>query len=209
MNEQSLRSDMVMHAKSLFDRGYTCGGSGNISVRLNDGLLITPTNSCLGRLDPERISKIDWDGTLKGGDNPSKEWVLHQAVYRSRRDENAIVHLHSPHAVAVSCLDDLDPLNVLPPITPYFVMRIGRLPLVAYHPPGDIQLAQEVGRLAADYRAVLLARHGTVVSGKHLDDAVYTAEELEETARLFLLLQNHNFSALGVDEISELKSRFG
>jgi len=135
--------------------------------------------------------------------------VLHQAVYQARTDENAIVHLHSPHAVAVSCIKDLDPLNVLPPITPYFVMRIGQLPLVAYYPPGDIQLAREVGRLAAEYRAVLLARHGTVVSGKHLDDAVYTAEELEENARLFLLLQNHNFSVLGGDEIRELKRRFG
>jgi ribulose-5-phosphate 4-epimerase/fuculose-1-phosphate aldolase len=208
MTEKELRDKIAIHAKSIFDRRYTCGGSGNISVRLEDGILVTPTNSCLGRLNPDRISKIDWNGNLLAGDRPSKEWILHLAVYRARPEDRAVVHLHSPHAVAVSCLEGLDPDDVLPPLTPYFVMRIGRLPLVSYYPPGAEELAAAVGEIADKHKAVLLARHGTVVAGKNLEDAVYTAEELEETATLFLLLQNKNFSVLNAEEILEIEKRF-
>jgi len=208
MNETEMRDAIALHGQSLFNRNYTCGGSGNISVRLDDGILITPTSSCLGRLTPDRIAKIDWNGKLLAGDKPSKEWILHLAVYRSRPDDNAVVHLHSPHAVAVSCLDALDPADVLPPITPYFVMRIGRLPLVPYYPPGAGELAEAVGDIAANYNAVLLAHHGTVVAGKNLDDAVYNSEELEETAKLFMLLKNSRYTVLKAAEVLELKKRF-
>lgn len=209
MTENDIREKMIVHGKSLFDRRYTCGGSGNMSARLADGVLVTPTNSCLGRLEKDRISKLDGDGKLISGDPPSKEWVLHLAIYRARPDAGAVVHLHSPHAVAVSCLNGLNSDNVLPPLTPYFVMRIGRLPLVPYYPPGDPGLAEAAGRVAARCRGVLLAHHGTVVSGKDLDDAVYNAEELEEAARLFLVLRNENYAVLNHDAVEELRKRFG
>jgi ribulose-5-phosphate 4-epimerase/fuculose-1-phosphate aldolase len=209
MTENDVREKMVMHGKSLFDRRYTCGGSGNMSARLPDGVLVTPTNSCLGRLEGDRISKLDGEGKLVSGDPPSKEWILHLAVYRARPDAGAVVHLHSPYAVAVSCLNGLNPDNVLPPVTPYFVMRIGRLPLVPYHPPGDPGLAEAAGRLSARSRGILLAHHGTVAAGKDLDDAVYNAEELEETARLFLMLRNENYAVLNHDAVEELRKRFG
>lgn len=209
MTENDIREKMIVHGKSLFDRRFTCGGSGNMSARLADGVLVTPTNSCLGRLEKDRISKLDGDGKLISGDPPSKEWVLHLAIYRARPDAGAVVHLHSPHAVAVSCLNGLNSDNVLPPLTPYFVMRIGRLPLVPYYPPGDPGLAEAAGRVAGRCRGVLLAHHGTVVSGKDLDDAVYNAEELEETARLFLVLRNENYAVLNHDAVEELRKRFG
>jgi len=209
MTENEIREKMAAYGKSLFDRRYTCGGSGNMSARVADGVLVTPTNSCLGRLEKDRISKLDGDGKLISGDPPSKEWVLHLAIYRARTDCGAVVHLHSPHAVAVSCLNGLNSDNVLPPLTPYFVMRIGRLPLVPYYPPGDPGLAEAAGRVAGRCRGVLLAHHGTVVSGKDLDDAVYNAEELEETARLFLVLRNENYAVLNHDAVEELRKRFG
>ena len=209
MTEYDIREKMIVHGKSLFDRRYTCGGSGNMSVRLPDGVLVTPTNSCLGRLEKDRISKLDGDGNRISGDPPSKEWGLHLAVYRARPNAGAVVHLHSPHAVAVSCLNGLNTDNVLPPITPYFVMRIGRLPLVPYYPPGDPGLAEAAGRLAARCRGILLAHHGAVTAGKDLDDAVYNAEELEETARLFLVLRNENYAVLNHDAVEELRKRFG
>jgi ribulose-5-phosphate 4-epimerase/fuculose-1-phosphate aldolase len=208
MTENEIREKMAAYGKSLFDRRYTCGGSGNMSARVADGVLVTPTNSCLGRLEKDRISKLDGDGKLISGDPPSKEWVLHLAIYRARTDSGAVVHLHSPHAVAVSCLNGLNSDNVLPPLTPYFVMRIGRLPLVPYYPPGDPGLAEAAGRVAGRCRGVLLAHHGTVVSGKDLDDAVYNAEELEETARLFLMLRNENYAVLNHDAVEELRKRF-
>ena len=208
MSEAKIREAMVIHGKSLFDRGYTAGGSGNISVRVSDGCLLTPTNSCLGRLEATRIAKLDQEGNHIAGDPPSKEGVLHLAVYRSRPLAEAIVHLHSPYAVAVSCLTDLDADDVLPPLTPYFVMRIGSLPLIPYYPPGDAALAEAVAEKSSKYRAVLMAHHGTVVTGKNLDDAVYSAEELEETARLFLLLKDHKHRALDEDMVAELKKRF-
>jgi ribulose-5-phosphate 4-epimerase/fuculose-1-phosphate aldolase len=209
MTENDLREKMVVHGKSLFERRYTCGGSGNMSARVAGGVLVTPTNSCLGRLAADRISKLDATGALIGGDPPSKEWALHLAVYRARPEAGAVVHLHSPHAVAVSCLNGLPADDVLPPITPYFVMRIGRLPLVPYYPPGDPGLAEAVGRLAAECRGVLLAHHGTVAAGKDLDEAVYHAEELEETARLFLMLRRENYSVLDQDAVEALRKRFG
>lgn len=208
MSERDLRERIAMHGKSLFDRGFTGGSSGNISVRLPDGLLVTPTNSCMGRLDPDRISKLNWDGELLKGDKPSKEAFLHLSVYRSRPNENAIVHLHSTHSVAVSCLADIDEQNVLPPITAYYVMRVGTLPLIPYYAPGDMALAEAVEKAANASRSVLLANHGPVVAGKDLDAAVYATEELEETAKLFLMLRGQATRFLTEQQCDELRQRF-
>ncbi len=188
-SESDLRESICQLGASLFGRGLTFGSAGNISVRIADGWLMTPTNVSLGRLDPARLAKLDGDGTLVSGDPPTKESVLHRAMYGERPDAGAVVHLHSTHSVAVSCLDGIDPANVLPPITAYYVMRVGRLPLVPYHPPGDRDLAEAVRRLAGKHHAVLLANHGPVVAGKSLDAAANAIEELEETAKLFLLLR--------------------
>ena len=207
-SESRLREEIAMFGESLFSRGYGCGSSGNISVRLEDGLLVTPTNSCLGRLDPARISKLDWDGRHLDGDKPSKEAFLHLAVYQERPQERAVVHLHSTHSVAVSCIEGLDPEDLLPPITAYYVMRVGKLPLVPYYRPGDRALADAVREMARSHHAMLLANHGPVVAGKALDAAVYNAEELEETAKLFLLLRNESYRVLSEAQLAALREAF-
>ncbi len=208
MSERELRERIAMHGKSLFDRGFTCGSSGNISVRLPDGMLVTPTNSCLGRLDPDRISKLSSNGDLLSGDMPSKEAFLHQSMYESRSNEQSIVHLHSTYSVAVSCLSGIDENDVLPAITAYYVMRVGKLPLIPYFAPGDELLAKAVEQASKHARSVLLANHGPVVSGKDLDSAVYAIEELEETAKLFLILKDHSTRFLTGQQQAELHERF-
>ena len=208
MSENAERDSICRLAKSLFDRGLTIGSSGNISVRLDDGWLMTPTGSSMGNLDPNEISKLDLAGNLISGKNPTKESFLHIAMYDERPDSGAVVHLHSTHSVAVSCLADIDKKNVLPPITAYYVMKIGTLPLVPYFPPGDINLAKAVKEMASDHHAVLLANHGPVVAGKTLEDAVYAIEELEETARLFLLLKNMKTQYLNQNQVNELTKLF-
>lgn len=206
--ENSLRERIALYGKSLFERGYGCGSSGNISVRLEDGILVTPTNSSMGRLDPARISRLDWEGRLISGDKPSKEAFLHLAMYQERPDERAVVHLHSTHSVAVSCMADIDPENVLPPITAYYVMRVGKLPLLPYYRPGDMALADAVRTAAREHKAMLLANHGPVVAGKDLEAAVYAAEELEETAKLFLLLRGERTRYLTREQIADLGVHF-
>ncbi len=206
--ESKLRDTIAELGKSLFERGMTAGSSGNISVRLDDGWLLTPTNSCLGRLDPARISKLAPDGRHLSGDPPSKELFLHGAMYEERASAKAIVHLHSTHSVAVSCLPEVDPADVLPPLTAYYVLKIGRLPLIPYYRPGDRKLGDAIRGLAAKNRAVLLANHGPVVAGKSLEDAVYAMEELEETAKLYLLLHGRNPRRLTEAQIAELRAAF-
>jgi ribulose-5-phosphate 4-epimerase/fuculose-1-phosphate aldolase len=206
MTENRIREDIARLGKSLFERGLTAGSSGNISVRLDEGWLLTPTNSCMGFLDPATISKLDWQGNLLAGDPPSKEHFLHNAVYQQRPDSHAVVHLHSTHSVAVSCLPGVNPENVIPPLTAYYVMRVGTLPLVPYFRPGDPKLGVAVGALAGKHAAVLLANHGPVVAGKSLEAAVYAMEELEETAKLYLLLHASNPRCLNEDQIAELKT---
>lgn len=206
--ETTARDRIALMGKSLFDRGYGCGSSGNISVRLEDGILISPTNSSLGRLDPARISKVGLDGSVLGGDKPSKEAFLHLAMYGERPEMTSVVHLHSTHSVAVSTLEELDPEDLLPPITAYYVMRVGRLPLVPYFPPGDAGLAEAVRKVAKHAHAMLLANHGPVVAGKSLDDAVYAAEELEETAKLYLMLRGEKTRFLTQAQVTELRIRF-
>lgn len=208
MSERELRERIATHGKSIFDRGLTAGSSGNISVRLPDGMLITPTNSCLGRLDPQRITKLDHSGNLIAGDEPSKETFLHHSMYQSRPNEQSIVHLHSTYSVAVSCLAGIDETNVLPAITAYYVMRVGTLPLIPYFAPGDDQLAAAVEQAAKASRAVLLSNHGPVVAGKTLEAAVNAIEELEETAKLFLMLRNENTRFLNPSQIADLQKRY-
>ena len=208
MNENQQRDQIVRLAKSMFERGLTFSSSGNISARVDDGWLMTPTGSTMGTLDPAKISKLDNDGEHISGDKPTKESFLHQVMYEKRPGTGAVVHLHSTHSVAVSCLSDINKKNVLPPITAYYVMKIGTLPLIPYFPPGDLDLAKAVREMASDHHALLLANHGPVVAGKSLEDAVYAMEELEETAKLFLMLKNMNTSFLDDAQINDLKSRF-
>jgi ribulose-5-phosphate 4-epimerase/fuculose-1-phosphate aldolase len=208
MSESATRDTIARLAKSMFERGLTFGSSGNISVRIEDGWLMTPTGSTMGDLDPARISKLDEQGNLVSGDKPTKESFLHVAMYEERPLTGAVVHLHSTHSVAVSCLADIDPTNVLPPITAYYVMKIGTLPLIPYFPPGDINLARAVREMASKHHAVLLANHGPVVSGKSLEDAVYATEELEETARLFLMLKDFKTRYLTDAQVAALKEKF-
>jgi 3-dehydro-4-phosphotetronate decarboxylase len=190
---------------SIFARGLTAGSSGNISVRVADGWLMTPTGSSLGRLDPARLSKLDVEGRLVGGDAPTKESFLHRVMYEERAGTGAVVHLHSTHSVAVSCLAEIDPADVLPPITAYYVMRVGRLPLIPYYRPGDVALAEAVRGFAGRHHAVLLANHGPVVAGSSLAAATDAIEELEETAKLYLLLRGAKTRFLTPDQIRELQ----
>jgi ribulose-5-phosphate 4-epimerase/fuculose-1-phosphate aldolase len=209
VSESRLRDDIVRAGASLFNRGLTHGSTGNISIALPDGgWLMTPTGSSLGTLDPARLSKLDAAGKLIDGDKPTKEAFLHTTMYDARPGSGAVVHLHSTHSVAVSCLDGIDHSNCLPPITAYYAMRIGRLPLVPYYPPGDETLANAVGALAGKHHAVLLANHGPVVAGSSLSAAQDAIEELEETAKLFLMLRGERLRLLTDDQVAELERRF-
>ena len=205
LNEMNVREEMCRLGALLFSRGLTFGSAGNISVRLDDGWLMTPTNVSLGRLDPARLSKLDGSGRLVSGDPPTKESFLHRAMYDERPQAHAVVHLHSTYSVAVSALADVDAEDVLPPITAYYVMRVGRLPLIPYHPPGEPSLADAVRKLAGKHHAVLLANHGPVVAGSSLDVAANAIEELEETAKLFLLLGGARLRLLTPEQVAALK----
>ena len=208
MSESIQREAIVRFGRSLFERGLTFGSSGNISVRSDDGWLMTPTNVALDRLDPARLSKLDPEGKQLSGDPPTKEAFLHLAMYAERAGARAVVHLHSTYSVAVSCLAEVDPADVLPPVTAYYVMRVGSLPLVPYHPPGDHALAEAVRRLAGRHHAVLLANHGPVVAGDSLEAAVGAIEELEETAKLFLLLRREKTRWLTPEQAAEVRRRY-
>ena len=210
MKEHETRQLLVELATSLFARGFSVGSAGNISVRLDDGYLITPTNSSFGRLDPAKLSRLDADFRHVDGDRPSKEVFMHRAFYSARPDAGAVVHLHSTMATAVACLPDVDQTNPIPPLTPYFVMRVGRaMPVVEYYRPGDPAMEPAINRAAHEVRAVLLANHGPVVSGKTLLDAVYAAEELEEAAKLYLLLRGADPRLLLPRQVDDLLATFG
>jgi ribulose-5-phosphate 4-epimerase/fuculose-1-phosphate aldolase len=205
VTDRGLREAIVAHGSSLFERGLSPGTSGNISARSDDGWLMTPTNSSLGLLDPERLSRLDGEGRHVDGDPPTKESWLHLAMYDERPDAQAIVHLHSTYAVAAACLADADPDDVLPPLTPYYVMRVGRLPLVPYARPGDPSLAAAVRERARESHALLLANHGPMVAGQSLDAAASAIEELEETAKLVLLLRGLPTRGLSAEQVAELR----
>lgn len=205
MSEHELREAIVAHARSLFARGLSPGTSGNISVRSGDGFLMTPTGSSFGSLDASRLSRLDASGAHVDGDPPTKESFLHLAMYEERPEAQAIVHLHSTHAVAVACMDGVDVEDVLPPLTPYYVMRVGRLPLVRYGRPGDAALAEAVREGARKSHALLLANHGPIVAAATLDAAASACEEIEETAKLVLLLDGKPTRVLTQSEIAELE----
>jgi ribulose-5-phosphate 4-epimerase/fuculose-1-phosphate aldolase len=210
MSETRVREDICRFGRSLFERGLTPGSSGNISVRLDDGgYLVTPTNASLGALDPARLSRFDPSGRLTSGDAPTKEVPLHSALYQTRNSARAIVHLHSTHSVALSMLPEIDPRAVLPPMTPYYLMRCGATALVPYYRPGDPAVADAIKGLAGKYASVLLANHGPVVAGDALEAAVYAIEELEETAKLYLLLRGLNPRYLTPAQVEDLAKTFG
>ncbi len=208
MTEADIREKICLFARSLFERGLTPGSSGNISVRLDDGVLMTPTDASLGFLDPGRLSRFDADGRHVSGDKPTKESNLHQAFYETRRSAGAVVHLHSTHSVAVSMLPEIDPASVLPPLTAYYVMRVGDTALLPYFRPGDPTMADAIRGLAGKHAAILLANHGPVVAGASLSAAVYAMEELEETSRLYLLLRGLSPRHLTQAQVQDLKARF-
>jgi ribulose-5-phosphate 4-epimerase/fuculose-1-phosphate aldolase len=209
MNETKLRDDICRYGRSLFERGLTPGSSGNISLRLDDGgWLVTPTNASLGFLDPARITRLDSAGKLLSGDAPTKEIPLHAALYETRGGARAIVHLHSTHSVAISMLPEIDPRAVLPPMTAYYLMRVGATALVPYYRPGDPAVADAIRGLAGRYSSVLLANHGPVVAGDSLEAAVFATEELEETAKLYLLLRGLNPRYLTPAQIADLTGTF-
>ena len=209
MNETKLREQICLYGKSLFDRGLTPGSSGNISVRMSDGgWLVTPTNASLGFLDPARISRLDARGELLSGDKPTKEIPLHSALYETVPDSQAVVHLHSTHSVALTMLPEIDPRAALPPMTPYYLMRAGQTALVPYFRPGDPAVADAIKGLAGRYTSVLLANHGPVVTGRDLEGAVFATEELEETAKLYLLLRGTNPRYLSPTQVEDLKQHF-
>lgn len=207
ISEQTKQRDLIVEVgKSIFDRRLTFGSTGNISVRLDDGtILMSPTNASLGAFDPARLSLVSEDGRHLSGDRPTKEAFLHTCMYCQRPHDGAVVHLHSTHSVALSLLNDRDPEDVLPPLTAYYVMRVGKLPMIPYYPPGDETLAHAVKERAGDHHAMLLANHGPIVSGKDLRTAQYAIEELEETARIFLMMHDRNIRPLTHDQAAALR----
>ena len=207
MTELEYRIQLVELGASLFNRGFSVGGGGNISLALPDGnFLATPTNSSLGRLQAEDISLVDADGTLLSGHAPTKELPLHMGVYAAKPECKAIVHLHSTYVTALSALADVSPENALSPFTPYFVMKVGKLPVVPYYKPGAFELRTAAARVAGTANAFLLANHGSVVCGSSLINAVNAAEELEETAKLYFLMLSSGrpIRYLSEQEIAEL-----
>jgi 3-dehydro-4-phosphotetronate decarboxylase len=210
MSDTRIREDICRLGRSLFERGLTPGSSGNISVKLDDGgYMVTPTNASLGSLDPARLSRLSADGKLVSGDAPTKEVPLHTALYQTRGTARAVVHLHSTHSVALSMLPEIDPRAALPAMTPYYLMKCGPTALVPYFRPGDPAVADAIKGLAGKYSSVLLANHGPVVSGDTLEAAVFAIEELEETAKLYLLLRGLNPRYLTPEQVADLTKVFG
>jgi len=205
-----LREDICRLAASLFARGLTAGASGNISARTEDGgLLVTPTGSSFGALDPARLTMFDASMRRLSGDAPTKEMPLHAAFYETRGDRTgAVVHLHSTHSVALSVMPDTDPDNMLPPITAYGVMRLGKVRLLPYFMPGDPAMGNAIRGLAGKRSAVVLANHGPVVAGKDIEAAVSAIEELEETAKLTLLTRGMVPRLLTEAQVGELVRQF-
>jgi 3-dehydro-4-phosphotetronate decarboxylase len=207
-DEAKVREEICVTGASLYARGYTVGSAGNISARLDDGWLITPTDACLGRLDPARIAKVDLAGNLVSGERPSKTLALHRGVYARNREVRGIVHTHSTYLVALTLAGVWSEADVLPPITPYFVMKVGHVPLIRYRRPGDPQVAEEIAALAQSVRGVLLERLGPVVWERSVSQASYALEELEETARLWLM-SNPRPAPLDETALEELRAVFG
>src|ERR1700736_2912681 len=210
MSETKIREEICRLGHSLFERGLTPGSSGNISVKLDDGgTIVTPTNASLGFLNPARLSRLAPDGRLISGDAPTKEVPLHSALYQTRGPARGVAQLHSTHSVALSMLPEVDPRAALPPMTPYYLMKCGATALVPYYRPGDPAVADAIKGLAGKYSSVLLANHGPVVAGDTLEAAVFAMEELEETAKLYLLLRGLNPRYLTPAQVVDLAKTFG
>jgi ribulose-5-phosphate 4-epimerase/fuculose-1-phosphate aldolase len=208
-SEAKLREQICMLAKSMFDRGLTGGSTGNISARTEDGgLLVSPTGTSFGRLDPGRLSRFDAAGSLIDGDKPTKEMPLHTAFYQTRSTAAAVVHLHACHSVALSLMPDADEENFLPPLTPYGIMKLGKVKLLPFFLPGDPAMGEAVRGLAGKRSAVMLANHGPVVAGKDIEAACNAIEELEDTARLALLTRGLNPRMLTDAEQQALITKF-
>lgn len=209
MSETALREQICLLAKSMFDRGLTGGSTGNISARTDDGgLLVSPTGTSFGRLDPARLSRFDAAGTLISGDKPTKEMPLHTAFYETRSAAGAVVHLHSCHSVAWSMMPDVDEDNFLPPLTPYAIMKLGKVKLLPFFLPGDPAMGQAVRGLAGKRSAVMLANHGPVVAGKDIEAACNAIEELEDTARLAIMMRGFDAKALTPQHVQNLVTTF-
>jgi 3-dehydro-4-phosphotetronate decarboxylase len=206
-SEAAAVQELIEVSRSIFERGYSFGTAGNVSVRIGETVLATPTGSSLGALSADRIARCNLDGKVSGSNKPTKELPFHLAVYRARPQSYAVVHLHSTYATAVSCLRDLNVEDALPVLTPYYGMRIPCLPVVPYLPPGDPELGAEVERRIAHTPALLLRNHGSIAVGASLAEAAALAEEIEETARLFFILGERG-QALSSDQIGELRRRF-
>lgn len=205
--EREIRQQLVHYGASFYQRCYSVGSAGNMSVRLSDGtILASPTNSSLGQLDANRLSKVSIEGNQISGDKMSKEIPFHLALYRKRPDIHSVVHLHSPYLTALSCLEELDEHNVIHAFTPYYVMKVGHMPLIPYFKPGSQKIADALSEKAHLSNAFLLRNHGPVVIGKTLKEAVHAMEELEETAKLIFILKNSPVRYLTDNEITELKS---
>lgn len=204
-----LRELICLLAKSMFDRGLTGGSTGNISARTEDGgLLVSPTGTSFGRLDPARLSRFDANGRLVGGDPPTKEMPLHAAFYDTRSSAGAVVHLHACHSVALSMMPDADPDNFLPPLTPYGIMKLGKVKLLPFFLPGDPAMGDAVRGLAGKRAAVMLASHGPVVAGRDIEAACNAIEELEDTARLAMMTRGLSPRMLTPGDVSRLVTRF-
>jgi len=209
MSETVLREQICLLAKSLFDRGLTHGSTGNISARTEDGgLLVSPTGTSFGRLDPGRLSRFDARGVLIAGDSPTKEMPLHTAFYDTRSSAGAVVHLHSCHSVAWSLMPDVDEDNFLPPLTPYAIMQLGKVKLLPFFLPGDPAMGEAVRGLAGKRSAVMLANHGPVVAGRDVAAACNAIEELEETARLAMMLRGIDARALTDGQVRKIVTQF-
>jgi len=209
MNDAALREQICLLAKSMFERGLTGGSTGNISARTFDGgLLVSPTGTSFGRLDPDRLSHFDAEGTLIGGDKPTKEMPLHSAFFDTRPGTGAVVHLHSTYSVALSMMPDVDPDNFLPPLTPYGIMNLGKVKLLPFFLPGDAAMGEAIRALKGKRSAVMLANHGPVVAGEDVATACNAIEELEETAKLAMLTRGMAPRMLSADQVGALVSKF-
>lgn len=207
MSESRDRERLCQLGRSMFERGLTHGSTGNLSLRTGERVLMTPTGSSLGALDPARLALMETSGIPVCGDAPSKEAALHFAMYRERPSDRAVVHLHATYSVAVSVLEDTHSDDALPPLTAYFVLRVGRLHMLPYFAPGDAALADAVGHAAGRHHALLLANHGPVVSGATLESAADAIEEIEATARLWLLLRHERIRPLTGSQVDDLRQR--
>ncbi|GAC1417614.1 MAG: aldolase [Candidatus Velthaea sp.] len=208
MSDRAIRKDICRLGERLVKRGLVHGTTGNISVRIADGYLVTPTGRAIDRLEPGEITQLSADGARVRGLEPTKEARAHMAMYEARPSAQAIVHTHSHYCVALTLLPDVDVEDALPALTPYYVMRVGRAPIVPYYPPGDPELVAAVRRYSEGRNALLLAHHGPIVAGTSLEDAAAILEELEEAARLFLLVRTGAYRTLDAAAVATLRERY-